>query len=113
MRASNVQSIRRLALTTRRPAAARQPSLRCRASSDAKEPIYRGRYGTWSLDERDRLEVMAYRVSLTVAAVGMCFCTTTKISFNDLMILIYFLSNSIFYTKGLQIKTQNVIFRSF
>ena len=45
------------------------------ASSDAAE-IYEGQFGTFSIDKRDRQEVIWYRAGLAVAAISFAAATT-------------------------------------
>ena len=37
-----------------------------------QSPIYQGQFGTFTIDEKDRLEVIIYRLGLTIASLSFC-----------------------------------------
>ncbi|KAG2486085.1 hypothetical protein HYH03_015288 [Edaphochlamys debaryana] len=44
-----------------------------RAADAGSEPVYQGRFGAWSVTDADRLEVVGYRLGISVTALAFLF----------------------------------------
>ncbi len=45
-----------------------------------QSPIYEGQFGTFTIDQSDRLEVIIYRIGLAIASVSFCIGTILMLS---------------------------------